>query len=128
MNLLSLNEIEKTYRKDLEKRLEGAQNNIKNLNRMATECFEEIDRRAAEDIKTFSDLFHTLVLNEEAIIALLRQDLGPEVNTEELSQPLKKPIKLDPGPSFSIEIPLNDSEKTLIDLKKKIKDNRRHVV
>ncbi len=88
MNLLDLQEIQLNHRKDLELRLKNAENNLKNLDRMAEEMFREIERRASEDKENFSRVFHTLTANEEITISAVREELGwdkPTLATDDVS-------------------------------------------
>lgn len=114
MNLLSLEIIQKNHRRELEQRLENADNNLKNLDRMAEEAFREIDRRASEDKEMLSKIFNTLTANEEVTISSLKEELGL-VSKEELSFALEQEL----GPANS----LNDEYSTQGQVHVKAKKN-----
>lgn len=77
MNLLRM------YKKDLETKLEAAENRRANLERMAQESFTDTERRAHEDKETLVTLFLQLTANEEETIASIRTELGLS-NSKEL--------------------------------------------
>lgn len=118
MNLLEL-------KADLENKLNNAMSNLKNLDRMAQQCFSEIDKRAQEDVdrinyrateakENFAIIFMSLTKAEEATISLLRQDLG-----------LDKLLPQSREDTFDTEYnKLIDVSTEVSTLRKKIKDKK----
>ena len=89
MILLELEKTHHNHKLELEQRLRIAEDNLKNLDRMANECFKSIDKFLQEDIdkftyraneakENFSFIFMALTKSEEKTINEIRLELGVE--------------------------------------------------
>lgn len=83
MDLAAFDALAQQHRKSLEQRFRRASTMHTNLTRMINEAIKTIDERAEKDRAEISQLFFTLIENQNQEIALLRGELGISDKPEE---------------------------------------------